>query len=68
MFNDKLNKSDLDFLDSLYKVAQQSKHVDDIAYFQQQVEELIGDLESPLDWEMYLRRIEEIYGNKKSHD
>ena len=61
-FNEKLNKSDLDFLDSLYKVAKKSKYVDDMIYFQQQVELLIGDLESPVDWHKYLKRIEDIYG------
>lgn len=56
------NESDLDVLDSLYKVAKKSKYVDDMIYFQQQVELLIGDLESPVDWKKYLRRIEDIYG------
>lgn len=62
MFNNKLNKADLEFLDDLYNFAKKSKHVDDFAYFQQQVELLIGDLDSPIAWKQYLRRIEELYG------
>ena len=59
---EKFNESDLDVLDSLYEVAKKSKYVDDMIYFQQQVELLIGDLSSPVDWNKYLRRIEDIYG------
>ena len=65
MFNDKLSKDDLDFLDRIYEIAKQSKYVEDMAYFQQQVELLIGDLESPIEWYKYMRRIEEIYGYRK---
>lgn len=64
-FNERLNEADLAFLDDLYKFAQKSKYVDDMAYFQQQVELLIGNLDSPIEWQKYLRRIEEIYGYKE---
>ncbi len=64
-FNDKLNKSDLDFLDSLYQVAKKSGHIQDWMYYRQQVELLIGNLDSPEEWHKYLQRIETIYGHKK---
>ncbi len=64
-FNNKLNKADLQFLDDLYEFAKKSKHVEDMMYFHEQVELLIGDLDSPIDWKQYLRRIEELYGYKK---
>lgn len=62
MFNDKLSKADIQFLNDLYEFAKKSKHVDDFAYFQQQVELLIGDLESPIEWVKYLRHLEKLYG------
>ena len=65
MFNEKLSKADLQFLDDLYNFAMNSKHIEDFAYFQQQVELLIGDLNSPIEWKKYLRKIEELYGYKK---
>ena len=68
MFNDKLSKDDLDFLDRIYEIAKQSKYVEDMVYFQQQVELIIGDLDSPIEWYKYMRRIEEIYGYKKEDD
>jgi hypothetical protein len=64
-FNEKLNASDLQFLDDLYEFARKSKHVEDFNYFQQQVELLIGDLDSPVEWAKYLRRLEQIDYKKK---
>lgn len=61
-FNEKLSRADLQFLDDLYEFANKSKYVDDMVYFQQQVELLIGDLDSPIEWKKYLRKIEELYG------
>lgn len=63
-FNDKLNEADLQFLDDLYEFAKKSRYVDDMVFFMSQVELLIGDLDSPVEWGKYLRRIEEIYGYK----
>lgn len=65
MFNQNLNKADIQFLDDLYNFAKKSKHVEDFAYFQQMVELVIGDLDSPIEWHKYLRRIEELYENNK---
>lgn len=64
LFNDKLSKVDLQFLDDLYAAAKRSKHVEDFEYFQQMVELVIGDLDSPIEWYKYLRRIEELYDAK----
>lgn len=64
LFNDKLSKMDLEFLDDLYAAAKRSKHVEDFEYFQQMVELVIGDLDSPIEWHKYLRRIEELYDAK----
>ena len=63
-FNEKLSKDDLDFLDRIYDIARKSNHVDDFTYFQQQVELLIGDLDSPVEWYKYMRRIEDICDKK----
>ena len=59
-FNEKLNKADLQFLDDLYEFAKKSKHIEDYNYFQQQVELLIGDLDSPVEWQKYLRHLEQM--------
>ena len=63
MFNNKLSKADIQFLDDLYEFAKKSKHIEDFEYFQQIVELVIGDLDSPIAWKQYLRRIEELYGD-----
>ena len=66
-FNEKLNEADLQFLDDLYAFAKKSKHIEDYEFFKQQVELLIGDLDSPVEWQKYLRRLEQIdYKNKPS--
>lgn len=64
---EKLNEADLQILDDLYEcVEKRCKHiVEDFDYFKQQVELLIGDLESPITWKPYLRKLEEIYGYKE---
>jgi hypothetical protein len=61
---EKLNEVDLQILDDIYEFAKRCEYIDDIIYFKQQVELLIGDLESPVAWQKYMHKLEEIYGYK----
>ena len=58
MFNNKLTRADLEFLDMLRETA---KYPEDYIYYGQQVELLIGSLDTPEDWHSYFKRIEELY-------
>jgi hypothetical protein len=59
MFNKDLTRADLEFLDMLRNTA---KYPEDYIYYGQQVELLIGSLDTPEDFLEYLKRIEELYG------
>ena len=58
MFNQNLTRADLEFLDMLRETA---KYPEDYMYYAQQVELLIGSLDTPEDWHDYFKRIEELY-------
>lgn len=62
MFNQNLTRADLEFLDMLRETA---KYPEDYVYYGQQVELLIGSLDTPEDFLNYLKRIEELYGKNK---
>lgn len=62
MFNKDLTRADLEFLDMLRETA---KYPEDYVYYGQQVELLIGSLDTPEDFLNYLKRIEELYGKNK---
>lgn len=59
MFNKDLTRADLEFLDMLRNTA---KYPEDYIYYGQQVELLIGSLDTPEDFLEYLKRIKELYG------
>lgn len=59
MFNTELTRKDIEFLDMLREKA---KYPEDYMYYGQQVELLIGSLDTPEDWLAYFKRIEELYG------
>ena len=64
---EKLNEADLQILDDVYEFAKRCEHIKDFDYFKQQVELLIGDMESPVVWQACLHRLEQIdYKNKDS--
>lgn len=56
--NEKLSKEDIEYLDGLYEIAK--RHVDDFEYFKQQVELILSELESPIEWYLYTRKFERI--------
>lgn len=61
MFNKNLTRADLEFLDMLRETA---KHPEDYLYYGQQVELLIGSLDTNEDWLAYFKRLEELYKEK----
>lgn len=56
--NEKLSKEDLDELNRVYEIAK--RHVDDFEYFKQQVELILSEAESPIEWYGYLRKFEKL--------
>ena len=62
---EKLNEADLQILDDVFEFANKSKHVEDFDYFKQQVELLIGDMESPVAWQECLHHLEQIDYKKR---
>lgn len=62
MFNDKLTKADIEYLDSLYKTAYSAE---DIKFWADESERIIGSLEDPEEMLAYLHKIEELYSEKE---
>ena len=63
---EKLNEVDLQILRDIYDFAKRCENIKDLDCFQEQVELLLGDVESPvLDWQKYMNQLEEMYDNCK---
>ena len=62
MFNDKITREDIEYLDMLYKTADSAE---DVKFWADQTEQIIGSLEDPEEMVKYLRKIEELYGKKE---
>lgn len=60
-FNTKLTREDIEYLDMLYKTAYSAE---DVKFWADQTEQIIGSLEDPEEMVKYLRRIEELYSKK----
>ncbi len=58
-FNTNLTRKDIEFLDMLRETA---KYPEDYIYYGEQVELLIGSLDTVEDFLQYLSRIKELYG------
>lgn len=61
-FNTKLTREDIEYLDMLYKTAYSAE---DVKFWADQTEQIIGSLEDPEEMVKYLRKIEELYGKKE---
>ena len=62
MFNDKITREDIAYLDNLYKTAYSAE---DTKFWADESERIIGSLEDPEEMIKYLRKIEELYGKKE---
>lgn len=62
MFNDKITREDIDYLDNLYKTAYSAESV---KFWADEFNDIVGDLDSPEEMLAYLRKIEELYGKKE---
>ena len=65
MFNDKITRADLDYLDNLYKTAYSAESV---KFWADEFTDIVGDLDSPEEMLAYLHKIEELYGEKEDDE
>lgn len=65
MFNDKITKQDLEYLDNLYKTAYSAESM---KFWADEFNDIVGSLDEPEEMLAYLHKVEELYGKDKDDE
>lgn len=65
MFNDKITKQDLEYLDNLYKTAYSAESM---KFWADEFNDIVGSLDEPEEMLAYLHKVEELYGKDENNE